>query len=557
MTRHVVVAGYGMAGARLVEELRARDDRMRITVLGAEERPAYNRVLLSSVLAGSLSPDALRLHDPDWAAARGIDVRVGTRATGVDREARLVTTDIGDPVGYDVLVLATGSTPWLPPTAGLIGAGDRPADGVVAFRTVADCEAILRTRGRIVVLGGGLLGLEAARGLAGRGRDVTVVHPGGHLMERQLDTGAGRVLGRTLAGLGVTVRLGVLATRYDPEARGLELDDGSFLPADLVVVATGVRPEVGLARQAGLAVEHGIVVDDRLRSVTDPRVRAIGECAEHRGTVHGLVAPAWEQATVVADLLTGADPAALYTGSRTVTRLKARDVDLAAMGDPPHQDDDPEAGIECISLADPSRGRYAKVVLRDDRVLGAIVLGFPEAAARLTQLYDADLPAPADRLGLLLEAVAREADSPAQLPDRAVVCRCNTVTKGWLTAAWADGARSVEALAEATRATTGCGGCTDAVCGIAAWLETADPSQDIAVGPRGDIAVGPRGDIAVGPRGDIAVGPRGDIAVGPRGDIAVGPRGDIAVGPRGDIAVEPRGDTVAAVSRQQIEEGAA
>jgi assimilatory nitrate reductase electron transfer subunit len=467
MTRHVVVAGYGMAGARLVEELRQRDERMRITVLGAEARPAYNRVLLSSVLAGSLSPDAIRLHDPAWAAARGIDVRVGTRVTGIDREARVVTTDGGDAVGYDVLVLATGSAPWLPPIAGLHG-----ADGVVPFRTVADCEAITASTGRVVVLGGGLLGLEAARGLAGRGRVVTVVHPGGHLMERQLDAGAGRVLGRTLSGLGVTVRLGVLATRYDPEARGLELDDGVFLPADLVVVATGVRPEVGLARGAGLAVGHGVLVDDRLRSMTDPRIRAIGDCAEHRGTVHGLVGPAWAQATVVASLLTGTD--ASYTGARTVTRLKARDVDLAAMGDP-HRDDDPAIGVEAVELADPSRGRYAKVVLRDDRVLGAIVLGFPEAAARLTQLYDADLPAPRDRLGLLVGAAAPETDSPARLPDRAVVCRCNTVTKGRLAAAWAGGARSVEALVEATRATTGCGACRDAVCGIAAWLSAADP----------------------------------------------------------------------------------
>jgi assimilatory nitrate reductase electron transfer subunit len=480
-----------MAGAHLVEELRQRDDRLRVTVLGAEERPAYNRVLLSSVLAGSLPPDAIRLHDPAWAVAHGIDVRVGTRVTGIDREARVVTVNstgtaagTSGTVEYDVLVLATGSIPWLPPTTGLTGAGGRPADGVVAFRTVADCEAILRTSGRVVVLGGGLLGLEAARGLAGRGRDVTVVHPAGHLMERQLDAGAGRVLGRTLAGLGVTIRLGVLATRYDAEARGVELDDGSFLPAGLVVVATGVRPEVALARQAGLAVEHGVVVDDRMRSVTDLRVRAIGECAEHRGTVHGLVQPAWEQATVVADLLTGADPDALYTGSRTVTRLKARDVDLAAMGDAPDLDDDPVTGVEAVQLADPSRGRYAKVVLRDDRVVGAVVLGFPEAAARLTQLYDADLPAPSDRLALLVGTPVGDtvpaAVNPARLPDRAVVCRCNTVTKGQLTAAWSAGARSVEALAEATRATTGCGGCADAVCGIADWLRTADPAQGTA-----------------------------------------------------------------------------
>jgi assimilatory nitrate reductase electron transfer subunit len=470
--RKVVVVGYGMAGARVVEELRRRDEHIAVTVLGAEAEPAYNRVLLSSVLAGGLSAESIRLHHPDWAGDHDVDVRTGTRVTDLDRDTRQVRTAAGEAFEYDALVLATGSTPWLPPTPGLT----RDAPGVVAFRTVADCARIQEVSGRIVVLGGGLLGLEAARGLAGRGVEVTVVHTGRHLMERQLDPGAGGVLARTLTALGVTVRLGVLATRYRPERRELELDDGSVLPADLVVVATGVRPDVGLARRAGLAVEHGTVVDDRLRSVTDPRIRAIGECAEHRGTVHGVVQPAWEQAAVVADLLTGADPAAVYTGSRTVTRLKARDVDLAAMGDP-HGSDDPAAGVEAVAVADPSRGRYAKLVLRDERVVGAIVLGMPEAAARLTQLYDTALPVPADPLGLFVDAPARHTDSPATLPDRSLVCRCNSVTKGQLTAAWTGGARSVPALARATRATTGCGGCTDAVCGIAAWLAESDPQR--------------------------------------------------------------------------------
>jgi assimilatory nitrate reductase electron transfer subunit len=484
MSRHVVVAGYGMAGARLVEELRRRDpagDRVAVTVLGAEAHPAYNRVLLSSVLAGTLSTGALALHHPAWAAAHGVDVRTGTRVTELDRDARRVATETGDEVGYDVLVLATGSAAWLPPTAGLTAAGGRPADGVVAFRTVADCEAILAAGGgHVVVLGGGLLGLEAARGLAGRGVRVTVVHPADHLMERQLDAGAGGVLARRLTELGVTVRLGVLATRYVPAPphRGVELDDGSFLPADLVVVATGVRPEVALARRAGLAVEHGVLVDDRLRSVTDPRIRAIGECAEHRGTVHGLVQPAWDQAVVVADLLTGADPDATYTGSRLVTRLKARDVDLAAMGDPRAED---APGVDVVAVCDPARGRYARLVLRDERLTGAIVLGMPEAAARVTQLFDRDAPAPPDPLGLVLPgAGAAATDDPAQLPATAVVCRCNTVTKARIVAAWTGGARSVDALTRATRATTGCGSCTDAVCGITAWLARTDPEPPAA-----------------------------------------------------------------------------
>jgi assimilatory nitrate reductase electron transfer subunit len=475
MRRHVVVAGYGMAAARLVEELRLRDpdaERVAVTVLGAEEVPAYNRVLLSGVLAGGLTAGDIGLHRPGWPAAHGVEVRTGSRVLAVDRDRRCVALASGEEVGYDRLVLATGSTPRMPARLG--------GPGVVAFRTLADCAEILgAATGRVVVLGGGLLGLEAARGLAGRGGDVTVAHPGTHLMERQLDAGAGRVLARTLTGLGVRVRLGALATRYDRPAREVHLADGGVLPADLVVVAAGVRPEVGLARGAGLAVGRGVLVDDRLRSVTDPRVAAVGDCAEHRGAVYGLVQPAWEQATVLADLLTGADGAARYRGSRTVTRLKARDVDLAAMGDP-HAADDPAAGVEALELADPSGGRYARLVLRDGRVAGAIALGFPAAAARLTQLYDTDRPAPTDRLGLLVGGAFRaephEAESPARLPDRAVVCRCNTVTKGRLVAAWTAGARGLAGLAEATRATTGCGGCTEAVCGLAEWLDRADPA---------------------------------------------------------------------------------
>jgi len=478
--RRVVVVGYGMAGARLAEEVRARDpggDRVALTVVGEEPHPAYNRVLLSGVLAGGVAVDAVRLHEPDWGARTAVDLRTGTRVVRLDRAARAVELAGGERLPYDALVLATGSTPWLPPVDGLSGPDGRLADGVVTFRDLDDCGRILaaaRPGAPVAVLGGGLLGLEAARGLAGRGNLVTVVHPVGHLMERQLDPGAGRVLADALGRTGVEFRFGRLARRHTPGS-GLELDDGSRVPADLVVVSAGVRAAADLARAAGLLVERGVVVDDALRT-SDPRVHALGDCAQHRGVVGGLVQPAWEQAAVLADLLTGDDPGARYRGTPVVTRLKARGIDLAALGEA-HADLD-EPGVEVVRVEDPTRGRYAKVVLRDNVVVGAIMLGSPDAAATVTQLFDQGLPAPDDRLALLLgRALAGPRTGPAELPGTTVVCRCNGVRKEQLVAAWQTGAREVGALATATRATTGCGTCRDLVCAIADWLASRAPAQ--------------------------------------------------------------------------------
>jgi assimilatory nitrate reductase electron transfer subunit len=476
--RRIVVVGYGMAGARLAEEIRRRDPHdARVTVLGAEEHVAYNRILLSSVVGGGMTPAMVRLHTEDWARRHDVDLRTGTTVAGIDRAARTVTLTDGSTVDYDVLVLATGSRPWVPPTEGLLVDGVL-ADGAVAFRTLDDCERILaasRPGAPVAVLGGGLLGLEAARGLASRGNLVTVVHPVGHLMERQLDAGAGQVLAARLATLGIEVRLGVKAARYVP-GDGLKLDDGSHVPADLVVVSAGVIPETTLARDAELTVDRGIVVDDALRT-SDSRIHAIGDCAQHPGTVAGLVQPAWEQAAVLADLVTGTNPAARYRGTPVVTRLKAKDVDLAALGDVHTEVGAQDAEVLC--LTDPTRGRYAKLVIRDDRVTGAIVLGAPDAAATITQLYDRGIPAPSDRIALLLgralpPGATTVAHSPADLPAATTVCRCNTVSKSRLVKAWRGGARGVSGLAAATRATTGCGGCHDTVSAIADWLASSE-----------------------------------------------------------------------------------
>ncbi|MEY7971163.1 FAD-dependent oxidoreductase [Saccharomonospora xinjiangensis] len=471
--REVVVLGYGMAGARLADEIRRRDpdgERVALTVVGAERHGAYNRVLLPSVVAGTMAADSVRLHGAGWAREHAVDLRLGVEAVDLDLRRRLVRLSDASELGYDTLVFATGSRPRVPPVEGLSVDGGL-TDGVVAFRTLDDCARIERmaSRGaRIAVLGGGLLGLEAARALAGRGNRVTVVHPAAHVLDRQLDADAAAVLAAALRDAGIELRLRRTAARY-LSGDGVQLDDGSTVAADLVVVCTGVRPDTALAERAGIEADGGIVVNDELRT-SDVRVHALGDCARHPGTVTGLVQPAWDQAAVLADLLTGVRPSARYRGTSVVTRLKASGVDLTTLGD---SHVEPGADAEVLRLHDPVRRRYAKLVLRDERVSSAIMLGFPDAAAALTHLYDRRLAAPSDRLALLvgraLPANAR-ALAAADLPASAVVCRCNSVSKGRLVTAWRSGSSTVDELAAETRAGTGCGGCADTVRAIADWL---------------------------------------------------------------------------------------
>ncbi|MEV1158133.1 FAD-dependent oxidoreductase [Micromonospora chokoriensis] len=473
MSGRVVIVGNGMAGARLAGELHAREGDRKVTVLGAEPHRAYNRILLSTLLAGRIDEPDVELTE---AAGHGIDLRTGVPVTAIDRSAREVRTDGGERIGYDHLVLATGARAVVPPLPGLDPA-DLP-ERVVPFRTLDDCRRILAAADgarSALVLGGGLLGLEAARGLASRGLTTTVVHPREHLMERQLDPAAGAVLAGTLAGFGVTVQLAVPATGVAADADGVRLDlaDGRTLHADLLVLSCGVRPDTALAQAAGLTVRRGVVVDDRLRT-DDRSISAIGDCAEHDGVLSGLVAPAWAQARVLADVLTGTDPLARYRPQPVVTRLKAAGIDLASMGDPVSGGPGEE-----LTFTDPARGTYARLRIRDERLIGAILLGDNPAVGTVIQLFDRGHPVPADRRALLLgralgTAGATPAASPALMPDAATVCQCNTVSKGALVRSWRSGARTVDAVVAATRAGTGCGGCRDAVGGIVDWLSQAE-----------------------------------------------------------------------------------
>ncbi|MFI0865047.1 FAD-dependent oxidoreductase [Streptomyces smyrnaeus] len=487
---NVVVVGNGMVGARLHEETLRRDPtsrRVRMTVLGAEPVGGYNRVLLPGLLSGSLT-EADLAPEPSGASP----LATGTTVVGIDRAARTVATADGRRLPYDRLVLATGARTAVPPLPGLRedgadGDSGAPARGVTALRTLADARRLRRLAdraravgARIAVLGGGVLGLEAARALVARGVAVTVVHPAPHVMDRQLDAPAGRVLGRALHRTGVEQRLGVAAVRWEP-GKGLHLDDGSVLPAAGLLLCTGARADTALAEECGLDVgPAGIAVDDTL-TTSDPDIHALGDCADAEP---GLIQPGWEQAGVLAARLTGEDPYARYLGTPRVTRLKAAGIELACLGDPFVTDDGltghapAEGGPEVLRLEDPTRERYAKLVLHGDRVTGAILLGVPDAAAGLVQLYDKGAPAPSDRLALMLgRALPPEGggETGEALPDHAMVCRCNSVTKGALRSAWYDGARSARELADATRATTGCGGCRGAVEKLAAWLAETDP----------------------------------------------------------------------------------
>ncbi|MFB9574900.1 NAD(P)/FAD-dependent oxidoreductase [Streptomyces yanii] len=385
----VVVIGAGMAGARLAARVPG------VTVIGEETHAPYNRVLLAEVLAGRYAAEVIALPPAE--------VRRGVRAVRIDRADRLVHCDDGSVVGYERLVLATGSNPVLPPLRGL---GTTMPDGVHAFRTLDDClalrEAVGRHTGtgvRAVVIGGGLLGVSAARALAECGAQVVLAQQGEHLMERQLDAGSAGLLRRHLETLGVEVHTEcrVRGLRCaDGAVRAVELADGYELAAEVTVLACGVRPRTGLAQAAGLDVRKGVVVDDELRT-SDPYIHAVGDCAEHRGTLYGLAGPALEQADVLAEVLAGRP--ARYDGTRALTRLTlhgppadpAGALDLAAFGV-----SRPLPGDDVVRLADATRGAYRAVIVRGDRLAGGVLLGDLAAVGTLARTWEDDEPLPAE-----------------------------------------------------------------------------------------------------------------------------------------------------------------
>jgi assimilatory nitrate reductase electron transfer subunit len=448
MPERIVVVGGGMAAVRLAEHL-AGDDRFAVTVLADEPHAPYNRILLSAVLEGTHSPSALTLRSEPWFADHGIELRLGARVLEIDRVAREVVLVDGERLGFDRLVLATGSIPTLPPIRGLVRRDGTLHPKVHAFRSLADCqrlEASITPGTRAVVVGGGLLGLQVARALSVRGLWTEVVEGADHLLASQVGPGAGRVLARDLRRLGTEVYTGARAVRLTDE--GLRLDNGYVLPTDLVVLTAGGRPSTALARRAGLMVGRGVVVDATLTSVTDDRIHAIGDCAEHRRRTTGFVPPAWEQAEVLARVLRGEDAA--YDGRRSVARLRATGLEVAVLGDPEH------AEGEVVEVTNPIAGSHRRLVVHGGRIVAAALIGDLSRVGLITQLYDRGTLLGPDEPGQLL--LPEAADTPTPLPDEAEVCACAGVSAGEIRACG-----TVGECVDRTRATTGCGGCADVV----------------------------------------------------------------------------------------------
>jgi nitrite reductase (NADH) large subunit len=471
--RRLVVIGNGMAGARTVEEIleRGGGEQFEITMFGDEPYGNYNRIMLSHVLSGEEDESGIFLNSLAWYEENGVRLHAGCRVDRIDRFGRLVFADDGTRTPYDVLVIATGSRSHLPPMTGLRREDGTLMPGVFGFRTIDDTRQMVaqaQLHERAVVIGGGLLGLEAARGLQSHGVQVELLHAAGHLMNQQLDAEGGAILRREVENLGIVVHTGARSTGVLGAERvtGVELKDGRSIPCDLVVVAAGIRPNAELAESAGLSVERAIVVDDQMRTPDDESVYAVGECAQHRGQVYGLVGPVWEQARVLADVLTGADPRAEYHGSRSVTKLKVAGVDVASLGiSAPEREDD-----EFVVFSEPSRGVYKSVVIRDDRLVGATLLGDVGKVAFLTQAFDRGLPLPPERVGLMFDLGGPPAEvGVAELDDGAQVCNCNGVSKGTIVKTVQDGEVTVPGVMNRTRAGKGCGSCKSLVAQIVEW----------------------------------------------------------------------------------------
>ncbi|WP_232548824.1 nitrite reductase large subunit NirB [Propioniciclava soli] len=472
--QRLVVIGNGMAGARTVEEILTRaPDLFDITMFGEEPHGNYNRIALSHVLAGEEDFDSIFLNSLAWYAANGITLHAGVRAKRIDRFAKVVYADDGSETRYDKLIIATGSRSFIPDIPGIRDRYSELRSGVFGFRTIEDTRAMLEhARGgerRAVVIGGGLLGLEAAHGLHKQGTEVTVLQRSATIMNQQLDAAGGEVLAGILQNMGIRVitNARTVAVDYVPRVgiQAVQVEGQDPIPCDMVVVTAGIRPETSVALISGFTVARAIVVDDLMRTVDDDDVYAVGECVQHRGEVYGLVAPLWEQGAVLAANITGTDPSARYSGTKTTTKLKVAGIDLASMGvRTPERE-----GDEQMVFSEPKRGVYKSVIVRENKVIGATMLGDASRVPFLTRAFDQGLDLPETRAELLFDLGTTPEQSVADLPDDAQICNCNGVTKGTIVGAVHDGCTSLGAVMDATRAGKGCGSCKEQVCAILAW----------------------------------------------------------------------------------------
>ncbi len=464
MGERLVIIGNGMAPGRMLEHLLENaPGRYAVTIFNAEPRVNYDRIMLSPVLSGEKSYEQIIIHGDGWYVENGIALYKGHRIVGIERDAKTITSDRGMIEPYDKLVIATGSVPFILPVPG------SDLAGVLSYRDLDDVNAMLvaaQSRAKVVVIGGGVLGLEAAAGLQARGMDVTVVHLMPTLMERQLDPSAGYLLQRAIEDRGIKVicKASTKAILGDKTVDGIELTDGRVIPATLVVMAAGIKPNIGLATDAGLATKRGIIVDSGMRT-SDPDIYAVGECAEFAGHVYGLVAPLYEMARVAAAHLADASSTATFAHSDTPTKLKVTGIDLYSLGD--FADGE---GRQEIVLRDASAGIYKRVVLKDNRIIGTVLYGetadgvwfndLKKKQVDITDIRETLIFGQAYQEGSALDPLA----AVAALPDDAEICGCNGVCKGKIVGAIQEnGLTSLDDVRAYTKASASCGSCTGLV----------------------------------------------------------------------------------------------
>ena len=474
-SKHLVVVGNGMAGMACLDAILRRKPNFKVTVLSEEPYYNYNRILLSAVLSGEKSVEEVYINTKEWYDANNIMLLRSVKAMDVDSKNKFVLTENGTSIAYDLLLLATGSNPFIPPIEGV------NQKGVFTFRNMADTKSILeacKTSKKAVVIGGGLLGLEAARGILNQGVKVTVVHLMDRLMEVQLDEIGGQFLKREIEKLGITVLLNQNTSRImgDEHVEGVMFKDGSIVEADMVVIACGIRPNVELAKKAGLQVNRGIVVNDYMET-SDPNIFAVGECAEHQGRVYGLVAPLYDQGKVLAATITG-DKGPTYEGSVLATKLKVMGIELFSAGDFKAAEPDKEV----VAYQDHGFGIYKKLVIHQGHVVGAILIGDASDANRFLEMMRKKERIGDKRQTLLFEQHPAVPGSPTDVmsrPDSDTICGCIGVTKGQIIQAIrGHGLKTVSEVKACTKASSGCGTCACLVQGILKVVAGADFQEE-------------------------------------------------------------------------------
>ena len=490
--RKLVVIGNGMAPGRMLEDLFDKaPDAYDVTIFNAEPRVNYNRLMLSPVLSGEKTYEDIITHDDNWYADHNITLHKAAKVSSIDRGAKTVTSETGITAQYDKLVIATGSDPFIIPLPG------HDLDGVLTYRDLDDVERMIdvsKNEGTAVVIGGGLLGLEAAAGLKAQGMDVVVLHLMPTLMERQLDQAAGYLLEKAFDDLGIRVITKANTHEIigsDGKVVGVSLDDGTKIDCEMVVMAVGIRPNMGLAKDIGIDCNRGILVGDDMRT-SDADIFALGECVEHRGQCYGLVAPLYEMASAIAENLIGGD--ATYEGSVTATKLKVTGIDLYSAGDFAEGE-----GREEIVLRDASGGVYKRLVLKDNKIIGAVLYGETSDGPWFFDLLKKQTDVSEMRETLIF-GQAYQGGTPldpmaavAALPDDAEICGCNGVCKGAIVSTITEkGLTSLDDVRAHTKASASCGTCTGLVEQVMALTlgDSFNPNAVAAMCPCTDLSHG-------------------------------------------------------------------